>query len=64
MFDHFKRVFDTVSHVLLINRLQVYGTGGILLSWFRNYLCDLYLFTQNKHSKENSFMFVYAGNGK
>ena len=64
MFDHFKRVFDTVSHVLLINRLQVYDTGGILLSWFRNYLCDLYLFTQNKHSKENSFMFVYAGNGK
>ena len=33
--------FDTVDHGLLLNVLErCYGLGGVILEWFKNYLCD------------------------
>ena len=33
--------FDTVDHGLLLNVLErCYGLGGVILEWFKDYLCD------------------------
>ena len=35
-----KKVFDTVSHDILLETLNHYGLRGISNDWFRSYLCD------------------------
>ena len=36
----FRKAFDSVSHNIVLRKLQLMGIGGSLLSWFRSYLND------------------------
>ena len=36
----FRKAFDSVSHNIVLCKLQLMGIGGSLLSWFRSYLND------------------------
>jgi hypothetical protein len=37
-----QKAFDSVSHDVLLNNLNIYGIRGIVYDWFKSYLCDRY----------------------
>ncbi|KAK7918637.1 hypothetical protein WMY93_009921 [Mugilogobius chulae] len=47
--------FDTISHNILIHRLQSIGISHTTLSWFTSYLSDRRQFIQLKSNKSNTF---------
>ena len=40
IFLDFQKVFDTVNHSILLNKLYIYGIHGIAHEWFINYLSN------------------------
>ena len=65
IFLDFKKAFDTVNHVILLDKLHYYGVRGIVHEWFSSYLANR---TQTTHidndhisSKKNSVTGVPQG---
>ena len=54
------KAFDTVSHSILIDKLEYYGIRGVSLNWFKNYLTNRFQFTEVNGSKSSSTAVQYG----
>ena len=59
-FLDFQKAFDTVSHEILLAKLQHYGVRGVPLNWFKIYLKDC---TQYTEISNTSFQILPIING-
>ena len=49
----FSKAFDTVDHVILLKKLEIYGFRGAILGWFQSYLSARHQYVEMKGSKSS-----------
>ena len=52
------KVFDTVDHKILLTKIEIYGTGRIILKWFENYLTNRKKYIQISNIKNTDLKDV------
>ena len=58
-FIHFEKVFDTMDHDILANKLFLYGVRDMELRWFNSYLNDMLFKVIGISSNCNMLNVVY-----
>ena len=61
MFTDLSKVFDTVDHIILIRKLEMYGIKGINLACFRSYLTNRIQYISITHDLEKETKNICCG---
>ena len=56
-----KKAFDTVDHEILLQKLMMYGVGGVANDWFRSYLGDRKQLVKIPSGEKSGFKIVNLG---
>ena len=56
-----KKAFDTVDHEILLQKLMMYGVGGVANDWFRSYLRDRKQLVKIPSGEKSGFKVVNLG---
>ena len=46
LFIDVSKVYDSIEHEILFNKLNYYSVSGIALQWFHNYLSNRFMYTE------------------
>ena len=60
IFIDLKKVFDTINHNILIDKLNLYGIRGVASSWLKSYLCNRQQYV-NYQNVNSSYKQVICG---
>ena len=60
IFLDLKKAFDTVSHPILLDKLEYYGIRGLSLEWFKSYVHDRVQYTEINGEKSSLARVQYG----
>lgn len=61
IFVDLSKAFDTVDHLILLRKLELYGITGVNNSWFKNYLTNRKQFIQINNNKKTDLLHIKCG---
>ena len=61
VFIDLAKAFDTVDHIILLRKMEIYGIGGTTLKWFENYLTNRKQYIQISNIKKTDLKDVVCG---
>lgn len=60
VFLDISKAFDSVDHSILINKLENYGIRGVVLDWFKSYLCERELYVSVNGVSSSKYFLKYG----
>jgi exonuclease III len=60
IFLDISKAFDSVDHSILLAKLENYGIRGIVLQWFKSYLCERELFVSVNGTSSVKYLLEYG----
>ena len=58
IFTDLKTAFDTVNHIILLNKFERYGTRGRGWKWFTSYLSNISQYVSNNNTTTQNISLV------
>ena len=64
IFLDLSKASDVLNHQILLHKLEIYGVGGVLKSWFKSYLSHCIQFVEIAQTGNNNTLHRYSSSYK